>query len=724
MIPIFMSIFFLSTASFILLLMVAAGVSYLAKYWKIPSTAALVAAGMLIAFAAKNGIIPFIDDFELTPDILFYVFLPILLFESAYTIRYKELLRNIRSISALAVVSLIISAFFIAFILQYILWWLGFDIPFIVTLLFGTLISSTDTAAALSIFKELWVPRRLNLIFEWESLFNDGTAIALFLVVLSVIESRATGWVPTIHINLYEHIINSFTYTVNAEWFPIIKGLLSLLSMIIFGIIIWASIWIIFSKVIQKIRNDSYLEITLSLALAHATFLIAELINHTILPVSWIIATVAAAMVLWNYGRYKISPKVEEVMERYWGFFAFVTNSLVFILVGMMLINLNVNWKPLILPILITIPIVILARAVSVYSVFWFLNFLKKEEQVPRSWQHVLSWWALRWGLAVMMVLLIPPDIILPEWHLRWVPIRDFLLSLTLGTVVFSIFVKTITIAPLVRHFKIDKLHDIEEFEYIEWRILMASEALTKIQKIREGGYIDADEANSLTAKYQKTLKKAREDAEELMKKHGENFWTLVRRVATLHALWIEKYWLRNMYKSNEIPEIVFKKIMKRVVLQIRRVERWESQILTVKTGEVKADIFERITEYIIDRLEPKIDPIKKQYLEIRTIHIIIEKSLAGLTDLGKIDFIGQREEFNEVIALYEGFRTQAEKERRLLFRTHKDFLRKLSASLTEKSLLSTEESILEDLAAKEIISPKLVLRFENNIWVRMEWRR
>ena len=162
--------------------------------------------------------------------------------------------------------------------------------------------------------------------------------------------------------------------------------------MIVFGIVVGACAGIIFSKVIQKIRNDSYLEITLSLALAHATFLVAELINHYFIPVSGIIATVAAAMVLGNYGRYKISPKVEEVMERYWGFFAFVTNSLVFILVGMMLVNLEVNWRPLLLPILITIPVVILARALSVYSVFGFLNFLKKEERVPRSWQHVLSW--------------------------------------------------------------------------------------------------------------------------------------------------------------------------------------------------------------------------------------------------------------------------------------------------------------------------------------------
>ena len=204
-------------------------------------------------------------------------------------------------------------------------------------------------------------------------------------------ESQATGGTITIHHNLYESMMNPFE-TYLGEFFPFLNGVLSLVSMIVFGILIGALVGIIFSKVIQKIRNDTYLEITLSLALAHAAFLVAEVTNHYFLPVSGIIATVAAAMVLGNYGRYKISPKVEEVMEKYWGFFAFISNSLVFVLVGMMLINLNVNWRPMVPLMLATVPIVIIARALSVYSVFGFLNFLKKEERVPRSWQHVLSW--------------------------------------------------------------------------------------------------------------------------------------------------------------------------------------------------------------------------------------------------------------------------------------------------------------------------------------------
>lgn len=623
-----MSPFFLSALSLVFLLVIAAGVSYWAKRVKIPATVALVAAGMLIAVSTRLSPVAFLDDFELTPQMLFYVFLPILLFESAYNVRYKELLRNIRSISLLAVVSLVISAVFIAFGMRYGLLLFGIDVPIEITLLFGALISSTDTAAVLAVFKELGVPRRLNLIFEGESLFNDGTAIALFLVVLGVVESHATSGISAEHFNLLETGFSHYESFFGAAY-PFAKGFVSFLSMICSGILLGAFIGTAFSKVIQKIRNDKYLEITLSLALAHATFLIAEAVNHYLFPVSGIVATVAAAMVLGNYGRYKISPNVEEVMEKYWSFFAFVTNGLVFVLVGMMLVNANPDWRPLVIPIALAVPMVILARAASVYPVFALLNFSKTEEPVPRSWQHVLSWGALRGGLAVMLVLLVPTTLEIPGWSVPGVSVRDFLLSLTLGCVVFSVFVKTLTIAPLIRHFKIDALHEIEEFEYAEGRILMASAALTKIRRVRKDGYVDKEEERMLSVKYEKILEAARADAVTLMERKGGEFGNLVRRVAALHALGIEKYWLRHLYKYNEIPEPVFKKIMRRVAAQIRRVEKGESQIDRVRRKGPRPDFLERLTQYLVDRLEPKIHPVKEKYLALRTIHIITEKALA-----------------------------------------------------------------------------------------------
>ena len=111
-----MSPFLLSALSAIALILVAAATYVFSKRLKFPYTVALVAIGAVIALAAtKIPGLSFLDDFRLTPEVLLYVFLPILLFESAYNIPYKDLLKNARSVSLLAIVSLVVSAALVAF---------------------------------------------------------------------------------------------------------------------------------------------------------------------------------------------------------------------------------------------------------------------------------------------------------------------------------------------------------------------------------------------------------------------------------------------------------------------------------------------------------------------------------------------------------------------------------------------------------------------------------
>lgn len=80
---------------------------------------------------------------------------------------------------------------------------MGIDIPLEVSFLFGALISATDPVAVLALFKELGAPKRLTLIFEGESLFNDGTALALFLVALAAV--MAAAGIDSSHANLLMH---------------------------------------------------------------------------------------------------------------------------------------------------------------------------------------------------------------------------------------------------------------------------------------------------------------------------------------------------------------------------------------------------------------------------------------------------------------------------------------------------------------------------------------
>ena len=388
---------------------------------------------------------------------------------------------------------LILSSIIIWLALFYLLPFIGFDVPFIVCLLFWTLISATDPVAVLSIFKSIWAPKRLALIFEWESLFNDWTALALFLVVLWIILEGTT---------------------VNPELFA--KGTISFLSMALGWILFWAFTWVLFSKVIQKIKNNEALEITLTMVLAHLTFILAEAITHyfhhklhiNFIWISWVISTVIAWIIIWNYWRYKISPKVEHHMQMFWEYFAFVSNSIVFILMWLILADLDIDFSQFILPISLVILVVVIVRAISVYFPLFFINLFKIEKNVPISWQHLLSWWSLRWALALMMALMIPwkweswYDKVLDfqetiRWNLDY-DLKEFILVITIWAIMFTLLVKATTISYLMKKMWVSKLDPLEEFEYDEAKILANIKILNKLKKLHHRTYLTDDEYHEL----------------------------------------------------------------------------------------------------------------------------------------------------------------------------------------------------------------------------------
>jgi CPA1 family monovalent cation:H+ antiporter len=83
-------------------------------------------------------------------------------------------------------------------------------------------------------------------------------------------------------------------------------------------------------------------------------------------------------------------------MEMFWEYFAFISNSLVFILMGLILADINIDFTKFLLPIMVVIVVVSIARAISVYLPISIINFFKIEENVPTKWQHILSWGSLR----------------------------------------------------------------------------------------------------------------------------------------------------------------------------------------------------------------------------------------------------------------------------------------------------------------------------------------
>lgn len=693
--------FMMQTLSVLVLLIICSFTYILSKKINFPYTVLLVLAGLLLIPISHLEIFSFIDDFKLTPDILFFIFLPVLLFEAAYNINYRQLLNNWKIISLLAVFWLIISWWIIAVALYYILPYAWFKIPFLICLLFWVIISSTDPVAVIAIFKSLWAPRRLTMIFEWESLFNDWTAVALFLVILWVI---LEWWV-----------IGSSIYI---EW------IFKFLSMLFWWIIFWSFTWILFSNIIWYINNNEEVEIVLTILLAHITFISAELINRNFefLPISWVISTVVASVIIWNYGRYKISPRAEKHMQKFWELFAFISNSIVFILMWLMLSTVDIWLTQFILPIIICILTIMIARLISVYIPVSIVNLFKLEDKIPKSWVFLLSWWSLRWALVLMMILMIPwvweawYEKLLAYQNLVWwsysFSIKDFLLVLTIWSIMFTLFVEAPTTTIMMRQLWVDKLNRLEEFKYEEWKILTNLKIVEKINLSYKKAYLTKIEHDELLTIYSKKLKDAVDMMKTLLWEKVNESKNLIRKAISLHALWIEKQHLKKLFFYNEIDEHNFKYILRKIEKQIERIEHDNSQLSKISDNVNDYDIFSRFSLYLYKKTSTNLD----SYIRNRSRVIITRKVIKELRELAENDFWFDKEIFEEIIYLYSEFNKNADEKRINVFSSHKATINAIESNLANKSLLKLEEKVVKDLYEKEIITPKLHIRFMDNI--------
>ncbi|MGR9073693.1 MAG: cation:proton antiporter, partial [Gammaproteobacteria bacterium] len=538
------------------LMLISLGINVLALKTRLPYTVLLVVAGSILVPLSEFKALSFVTSFQLTPELLFFVFLPILIFESGYHMNVRNIKDNKLAIGMLAIVGLLISTFFIGFVGHWAFTWMGFEIPLMVTLLFGAIISATDPVAVLALFKECGAPHRLTLIFEGESLFNDGTAFAMFLVFLEIMAHGYHGY-PTIAEGVFEFGI-----------------------MILGGMLFGLMMGFLFSKLIECLKGHEHLEITLTLLVAHFTFLLTELISETWVigdrPIhfSSIIATLFSSLVLGNYGRYKMSYDVERYMEIFWEYFAFLANSLVFILMGLLFTSLFVTLNIPILPVLAIIFVVVAARSVSIYLSIGVGNLTGYEEKIPLSWQHLLSWGSLRGSLAVIMALLIPDDITLPGWTHEFT-VKEFILAVTIGSIYFSLLIKAPSIKKLVRWLKIDELLPHEQLSYYKSKAMIYHELADRINDLFSHHQISRKQYEAFRSEY----RRLHDEVCSLCRGKTVNSSHVVENVLRIYTLGLQKSELKKMFRRGEITESVYIRNLDILEIQAEKVEKDKPRI-------------------------------------------------------------------------------------------------------------------------------------------------
>jgi Na+:H+ antiporter len=392
-----------SAVEFLIWLLIAASaIAMLAKRLRAPYTVALVAGGLMLSALRLPHLSP-LDPGQrpdwLTPDVILIVFLPALVFEGGVKLNVRHLLRNSAPLLLLANLGVLLAALVTGYLVH---WTTG--LPVEIALLFGAIISATDPISVLAIFKDLRMDKRLSLIVEGESLLNDGTAAALFQIVLAGIISGRLG---------------------------VSKGVSQFLFAVLGGAVLGSFLGYAASRLTRTI-DDPEVQITLTAVVAYSSYLLAYQLH-----LSGIIATASAGIIVGNLGTRNCSAQTKTALESFWAYVAFLMNSLVFLLIGL---EIHVDallrsWRP----VLLTVGAVLVGRALSVYLLVPVSNALT--EKVPLRWQHVIVWGGLRGALALALALSL--DSTFPD--------RARVLDLTFGVVVFSILVQGLTLKPLLR---------------------------------------------------------------------------------------------------------------------------------------------------------------------------------------------------------------------------------------------------------------------------------
>ena len=404
-----------------ILISLAAIFSYINyRFLKIPNTIGLLAIALLmslmIVILGKFGL-PFEDqarallsgiDFNET---LMQGMLSALLFAGALHVHLEELVKQKWVVAILASVGVIASTFMVGYASYFIFGWLGLHIPLIYCLLFGSLISPTDPIAVLGILKTVGAPKSLETKIAGESLFNDGVAVVVFLVLLSFV-GGSHGGSGHDALNMLD-IVKLFAQEA--------------LGGALFGLIIG---YIAF-RMLASIDNYQ-VEVLLTLALVLGGYALASEIH-----VSGPIAIVVAGLLIGNKGRkYAMSDKTREHLDNFWELIDEILNAMLFVLIGLEVLVLSFKLEYLIAG-LVMIPVVLLIRFISVGVP---VSLMKLRQSFTPKIIRILTWGGLRGGISIALVLTLPPG----EY-------REELLVITYVIVVFSILVQGLTVGKLVR---------------------------------------------------------------------------------------------------------------------------------------------------------------------------------------------------------------------------------------------------------------------------------
>jgi CPA1 family monovalent cation:H+ antiporter len=385
--------------------------------------------------------LPEVPAFPIDPELWLLLFLPPLLFEGTINMDLELLKRYANWVGTLAFLGTLISVCLLAAFFH-----LALDFPLAVAALLGVMLSPTDPVSVLALFKEHGVARGLQTIVEGESVFNDGVAVVLYMIVLGVL---------------------------HGESITVAAGVVEFVKVVAGGALVGLVLGLLTHRLYSAI-DDHLIEVGLSLVLAYGSYLIAER-----LEVSGVIAVVVAGLIIGNYGRiFSMSPSTRLSLTHFWEVGAFLINGLLFLLIGLTVERGGLfAYAGLIV---LVFSALVVVRAVVVYGILAAYGGLT-HHSLPPGWLHVVNWGGLRGSIPVALALGLPV----------WVPRLQELQAITLGVVLLSLLIQGVTVKPLLGRLGLVRSSDEQrDFERLKGQVIAARAAVRELEKLHGRGEI------------------------------------------------------------------------------------------------------------------------------------------------------------------------------------------------------------------------------------------
>jgi monovalent cation/hydrogen antiporter len=378
----------------------------------------LVLGGLALSLTAA------FSNITIDPELVFFIFLPPLLYEAAWQVSWKEFWKWRRVITGFAFPIVIITACVIAFVSSALI--PGFTLA--LGFLLGGIISPPDAVSATTIMRRVDVPKSMVSIAEGESLLNDASSLIVFRFALAAV------------------ITGQFHLSEAAGSFVLV---------IFMGTFVGLAVGLVFYGIHRLLPTTTSIEIVLTLVTPYCMYYFAEYFHF-----SGVLAVVSGGLFLSNRRQSMLSYRSRIEGVNVWNSLVFVLNGLIFMLIGLQLPSITAQlgdislsravWYGLVISFVLIVTRLLCTLGTSAFTVF-MSRFVTVADAHP-GWRNplIVGWAGMRGVVSLAAALSIP--ILITEG--QPFPYRNLILFITFIVILVTLVFQGLTLPWVIRKIK------------------------------------------------------------------------------------------------------------------------------------------------------------------------------------------------------------------------------------------------------------------------------